>query len=187
MEKLREETIDSKRVFAGRVVSLRVDQVRLPSGRTATREVVEHPGAVALIAVNQRGEMILVRQYRQPVGRALLEIPAGKLQPGEDPMECARRELFEETGYTAGSLQLLTAYYTTPGFSDEKMYMFLATELVEGKPDLDEDEFLEVVHLPPAQARLLVYQGQVVDAKTIIGILMLCERLGAVKAAGDTG
>ncbi|MDH7479581.1 MAG: NUDIX hydrolase, partial [Syntrophomonadaceae bacterium] len=155
MEKLWEETIDSKRIFTGKMVSLRVDRVKLPSGQTATREVVEHPGAVALIAVNQQGEMVLVKQYRQPVGKVLLEIPAGKLQPGEDPVECARRELLEETGYAAGGLELLTAYYTTPGFSDEKMYLFLATELAEGKAALDEDEFLEVVHLPPAQARLL--------------------------------
>lgn len=175
---LREETLESRSVFQGKMINLRVDHVRLPNGETASREVVEHPGAVALIAVNPEGEMVLVRQFRQPTQEAMIEIPAGKLQKGEDPLECAHRELEEETGYTAGRMQLLTQYYTTPGFCDEKMFLYYASDLKAGGISPDEDEFLEVVHLPLETARRMVYQGEIKDAKTIIGVLMLCDWLG---------
>ncbi|NPV90373.1 MAG: NUDIX hydrolase [Firmicutes bacterium] len=160
------------------MIHLRVDTVKLPNGEEATREVVEHPGAVALIAVNQKDEMVFVKQFRQPVGEELIEIPAGKLQEGEDPMECALRELEEETGYTAGRIELISVYYTTPGFSDEKMYLYLATKLYDGEMKPDDDEFLEVVCIPPEKAREMVLRGELRDAKTMIGVLALCDRLG---------
>jgi ADP-ribose pyrophosphatase len=168
--RLFEKTISSDRIFEGKIINLRVDQVQLPDGKTATREIVEHPGAVVILAITANSELILVRQYRKPVNKELLELPAGKLTPGEDPLACARRELLEETGYQAGHLELISRYYTTPGFSDEVMYFYLATDLKEFKSCPDEDEFIEVERVDLFKARELVRSGQIEDAKTIIGV-----------------
>jgi len=169
--RLEETALGSRRVFEGKIINLRVDEVELPNGQRATREVVEHPGAVAIAAVTEEGEIVLVRQFRKPAGEVLLEIPAGKLDPGEEPLECARRELAEETGITASSLKPLLRYYTTPGFSNEVIHLFGAAGLKKGEAAPDKDEFLEVVFLPLREALDMVREGKICDAKTIIGIL----------------
>ena len=133
----------SKTIFEGKIVKVRVDTVELPNGKESTRECIEHPGAVAVIAQDNQNRICLVRQYRYPVSQQLLEIPAGKLSPGEDPLECARRELLEETGIVAKSWEKLYCYYSTPGFTDEIMHLYLATDLTRGASQPDEDEFLE--------------------------------------------
>jgi len=172
-EKFRERCFKSERIYTGRILNLRRDLVALPDGREASREVVEHTGAVAVVTLDEKGRVYLVRQYRYPVGRVTLEIPAGKLDPGETPEACARRELREEVGVVARSWEHLLTFYSTPGFSDEIMYLFLARDLSVEKAQPDEDEFLEIVSLPWQEALDKVWTGEIKDAKTIIGLLAL--------------
>lgn len=166
-----EKTLSSEIVYRGRVLNLRVDRVELPDGRNGSREVVEYPGAVTVVALTGDGEVLLVRQYRHAVGEELLELPAGKLEPGEDPERAARRELAEETGYTAAETRLLLSFYSTPGFTTEKMYLYLATGLAPGSPDPDPDEFISVVRVKLARAREMIREGLIRDAKSIVGLL----------------
>ena len=170
---LTERNIATKRIFDGQMISLRVDTVTLPNGGTATREVIEHPGAVAVVALTEAGELLMVRQYRYPIGDVLLEIPAGQRDRGETPLVCARRELEEETGYRAQKWQLLFSYYSAPGFTDELLYMLLATDLEPGEPHTDEEEFIEVVKVPLAEAVRMAERGEIRDSKTLIGIHVL--------------
>ncbi|MCL6638167.1 MAG: NUDIX hydrolase [Firmicutes bacterium] len=171
MSKYMEKLLASKRVFVGKVVSLRVDTVELPGGREGTREVVEYPGAVAVVAVNGRGEVYLVRQYRHAVGMELLEIPAGKMEKGEEAEVCARRELLEETGCEAREVKPLLRFFSTPGFTTEEMHLFLASGLTEGKQNPDDDEFIDVEKVPLERALEMVWSGQICDAKSVAGIL----------------
>ena len=166
-----EKRIASRYVFRGKILNVRVDTVVLPDGREGTREVVEYAGAVAILAVTEAGEVIMVRQYRYPVGRPLLEIPAGKVEEGEDPLSCARRELREETGYEAAKWGRLLTFYSTPGFTSEKMHLFLATNLKPGRQTPDTDEFVEVERLPWQKALEKVRKGEICDAKSIVGLL----------------
>jgi len=166
-----EKVLSSKRVYEGRIINLRVDTVAFPDGRTGTREVVEYAGAVAVVPVNERGELLLVRQYRHAVGKNLLEIPAGKLEPGEDPATCAERELLEETGYEAEQITRLISFYSTPGFTTEELHLFLATGLKLKEQDLDEDEFIDVVPVPFARALEMIWSDEICDAKSVAGIL----------------
>ncbi len=172
-EMLREKTISSQKIFEGKMLKLRVDTVALPNGETAEREVIEHPGAVAVIALTDLGELLMVRQYRHATGEILLEIPAGKRDRGENPLVCAQRELEEETGYRAKRWKELFSYYTTPGFSDERLDIIMAADLEAGEAHPDGEEFIEVVTMPVSDALRMVYQGEIRDAKTIIGVLML--------------
>jgi ADP-ribose pyrophosphatase len=172
--KLEEECIEKETVFKGRMLRLDRDKVRLPNGAETTREVVRHPGAVAVLPM--RGdELLLVRQYRYPIERVTLEIPAGKLDPGEEPHICAERELREETGYR-GFLEYLGTFYTTPGFTDEVMHLYKATDLVWDPLTADEDEFLNVERVSWEDAKKKALSGEYNDAKTILGILMLVGR-----------
>ena len=173
MEHGGHETIERETIFEGQVVRLYLDKVLLPNGKEAEREVVLHWGAVGMVALDDEDKVYLVKQYRHPVGRALIEIPAGKLGRGEEPLECARRELMEEIGYSAEEWRELTSFYTSPGFSDEKLHLFLARNLEEGVADPEEDEFLEVMHLPLQEALAMVARGEIQDSKTIVG-LALC-------------
>lgn len=116
----KEVTVNTNKIFEGKIINLRVDEVKLPNGKVTTREIVEHPGGVSIVAVNEEGKILLVKQYRKPAEESLLEIPAGKLEKGEDPLICAKRELLEETGYEASFIKHLITFYTTPGFSNEK-------------------------------------------------------------------
>ncbi|MDO7346266.1 ADP-ribose pyrophosphatase [Bacillus stercoris] len=185
MKSLEEKTIAKEQIFAGKVIDLFVEDVELPNGKTSKREIVKHPGAVAVLAVTDEGNIILVKQFRKPLERTIVEIPAGKLEKGEEPEYTALRELEEETGYTAKKLTKITAFYTSPGFADEIVHVFLAEELsvLEEKRELDEDEFVEVMEVTLEDALKLVESREVYDAKTAYAIqyLQLKEALQAQK------
>ena len=166
----KEETISSKEIFKGRILNLRVDTVRLPDSKESTREIVEHAGAVAIIALDEEGNIIMVRQYRKAVEQVLLEIPAGTLEAEEDPLVCAQRELREETGYTADHWQKILSYYSAPGFCNEQLHIYLAKGLHEGQGETDEDEFVETVRLPLLDAYQMIFSGEIVDGKSIISL-----------------
>jgi ADP-ribose pyrophosphatase len=168
----REEQISSRAVYRGRVVDLSVDQVRLVSGRSATREVIRHPGAVVILALDADDNVLLVRQYRYPTGRALLELPAGTLEPDEEPLDCAARELAEETGFRAGRWQKLGGFFSAPGFCTEYLHAFLATELREGESHADDDEELALLRMPLAEVWRRVDDGEIEDAKSLATLLL---------------
>ena len=160
----------SRKVYEGRILNLRLDEVRLPSGRIALREIVEHRPAVAMLPVMPDGTILLIRQYRDAIGQQILEIPAGILNSGESPREAARRELQEEIGYDAGLLEEWGSFFTSPGFSDEKVTVFLASDLVESRLEPDDDEFIHVVPVKPADIRDMLATGRVQDAKTVAAL-----------------
>ena len=169
---LREETIESNEVFTGKLVRLRVDRVRLPNGSEATREIVVHRGAICAVPLIDHENIIMVRQFRQAAGEALLELPAGTLEAGEDQFACVIRELKEETGYHSNKLTPLFKSYLAPGYSSEMLYTFLAEDLVEVGADLEPDEFMEIVQVPMRDAVGKILSGEIKDAKTICGIMM---------------
>ncbi len=171
MSKFKEITVGSKTVFDGRVFGVQVDSVLLPGGNPATREVVLHNGGASVVALDQDDNVYMVRQWRYPFHAELLELPAGKLGLGEDPMECAARELREETGMIAGKLLPLGEYLATPAYCTEVLHIYLALDLVKSQQCLDEGEFLEVVKIPFQNALEMVISGKIKDAKTQIGIL----------------
>ncbi|UVI32321.1 NUDIX hydrolase [Paenibacillus spongiae] len=168
-DEYRERTVHTEPVFQGKIISLQVDTVELPHGGTATREIVRHPGAAAVLAIID-GKMLVVEQYRKPMEKFQVEIPAGKLDAGEDPGIAAGRELEEETGYKAGRLKPLTAFYTSPGFADEKLFLYLAEDLVKGESRPDEDEFLNVEAITLEQAQQYIREERISDAKTILAV-----------------
>ena len=162
----------SQAIFDGHIIKVSVDTVTLPNGKTATREVVRHPVAVAVLAVTKHNEVILVRQYRYACGIELLEIPAGKLDIlGEDPVHCAYRELAEETPYTAQSMRLIHTFFTAAGFCDEKMYLYVADGIVKNSTvDADEDEFVELVTMSREQVQHALASNQIQDGKTLVAL-----------------
>lgn len=168
---MEEKFIKTIQEAKGSYLVFRQDLVELVNGRQATRDLVLHPGAVAVVAVTDQDEVILVRQFRYPVQEILYEIPAGKLDPGEDPLECAQRELVEETGYTARKWTRLTSIYTGPGFCNETIHIFLARELRENLAQPDEDEIIENYKIPLEKALEMVCTGEIKDAKSITGLL----------------
>jgi len=172
---LPERTTETKTLYEGNIVTFYVNTVVLPNGRTAKREIVGTPGAVAIVPLTDDGQVRLVRQYRAGVQEFLLEIPAGTLEPGEHPDEAAPRELAEETGDRANAWRLLTSIYTTPGICDEVIHIYLATGLSDGQNHLDDDEFIDVVTIPLAEAVERVHSGDIRDAKTIIGLLLAAQ------------
>ena len=179
MNKFQEKTIDTTKVFNGRIISLQVDDVELPDGNYSKREIVKHPGAVAVIAMTEEEKIVFVEQYRKPLERSLIEIPAGKLEPNEAPEITAVRELEEETGYTTEQMQYVTSFYTSPGFADELMHVYFTDNLIkldEAVP-LDEDEFVEVHYLSLVEAEQYVLEQKIYDAKTAYAILYLRNRL----------
>ena len=177
-ENLIEKKLSSENVFDGVLLHVKRDKVELPNGHEAVREWIAHPGASAIIPILPDGNIILVRQYRYPVGRVTLEIPAGKLDiPGEDPIKCAERELSEETGYTAKNIRKLTSIATTVGFTNEWIHIYAATELEAGNQHPDDDEFINCVKVPLAEAIKMVERGEIYDAKSAIGILLLRSEL----------
>ena len=171
------EIIESKEIFRGRVFDVTVDTVR-ERDKTYVREVVHHPGSAVIIPVFDDGTLALVRQYRHPAVGYLLEAPAGTLNEGERPAEGAARELEEELGFVAGHLEKLSEFYVSPGFCAEKMWVYLATELTETAQRLEEDEVVEVMHLPFSQALEMITSGEIEDAKTIIGLMLAAPRVG---------
>lgn len=171
-----EEIIGGETIYAGKLLTVRRDQVRLANGREAVREVVVHPGAVAVVPVLPDGRVVLVRQYRHAAGRALLEIPAGTLdQPGEAVEAAAARELREETGYSAAHLALLVAFYTAPGFCTERITLFLATGLTRGEQEPMDDEAITIEEVAIADLPVLIARGEIADAKTLTGLLLARE------------
>lgn len=175
---LIEKKISSENIFDGVLLHVRRDEVELPNGHKSVREWIKHPGASSVIPLLPDNQIILVRQFRYPVNQVTLEVPAGKLDaPGEDPVECAKRELSEETGYTAGKIWKLTTIATTVGFSDEIIHLYAATDLKSGKQHTDEDEFINTVKVPLTDAIELVETGKIVDSKSIISILLLAKQI----------
>ncbi|MBB6730469.1 NUDIX domain-containing protein [Cohnella zeiphila] len=164
-----EETVSSQPIYGGRIISLQVDTVKLPDGETATREIVKHPGAVAVIAMLE-DRMLVVEQFRKALERAQVEIPAGKLEPGEDPMEAAGRELEEETGYRARTIRHLRSFSTSPGFADEVIHLYLAEDLERGEVRLDDEEFLTCEAITAEQADDYLASGKIFDAKTVLAV-----------------
>jgi ADP-ribose pyrophosphatase len=172
------EFIDSKKVFSGRVIEVTVDTVR-EGEQTYTREVVHHRGSAVILPAFDDGTIALVRQYRHPAVKYLLELPAGTLDERERPEDGAARELEEELGLVAGKMEKLSEFFVSPGFCEEKMWLYLATELTETQQRLEDDEFIEVVRLPIDQALQMIAGGEIEDAKTIIGLMLAAPRLGA--------
>ena len=172
------QLIDSERVFRGRVFDVERDRLREASGMEMIREVVRHPGGAGGLPLYEDGRVGLVRQYRHPARRELLEIPAGRIEAGETPAECASREIADEIGARAGRLEKLAEFYSTPGFCEEKLFIFLATDLAPAPQHLDADEVLEVVRLPLAEAVRLAAAGEIEDAKTIIALLLAARKMG---------
>lgn len=170
---MHEKTIKREFVYTGRIINLRLDKVVLPDGRETLREVVEHPGAAAVVPVLPDGRVILVKQFRKPVEEVLLEIPAGKLEKGEDAESCVLRELEEETGFRAGKISKILEYFPSPGFSNECIHLFEACELQEGKKNLQQDELIEIVFLSVPEILKLIKNGKIKDSKTIIGMLIV--------------
>ena len=175
---LTEQTIESQRLFTGRILNLRVDTVRLSNGRESTREIVEHAGAAAAIPLLADDQVVLVRQWRQPVRQVLVEIPAGVVEKDESPEDCMCRELAEEIGYQPGRLQLLFTMYLAPGYSEELIHIFLADDLQPIQATADYDENLQVKILPFAEAVNKCLRGEIKDAKTIAGLLTVAARRG---------
>ena len=173
MGDLREHRVSGEVVFEGRVVGVRVDTASLPGGAIARREVVEHPPSVVVVPIDSNGDMVMVRQFRYPVGETLVEAPAGSVEDGELPEQSAQRELQEEIGYRAESLERLGSFWMSPGYCTELMHAFVARGLSPSALDPDDDENIEVVRRPLSEARALIERGEVRDAKTIAALLML--------------
>lgn len=178
------QILSSKEIFRGRVFDITIDTIR-EGDRTYQREIVHHPGSAVIIPIFNDGIIALVRQYRHPAVRYLLEAPAGTLKRGEVPEEGAARELEEELGFVAGRLQKLSEFFVSPGFCEEKMWIYLATELTKTKQQLEEDEILEVVRLPFSQALGMIRTGEIEDAKTIIGVMLAAPRVGPSMLEAD--
>jgi len=172
-EKLVEKKISSNKVFSGKIIKVYFDDIILPNNKKATREKVWHPGAVGIVPINENNEIILIRQYRYPVEEILIEIPAGKLDKNEPPEQCALRELREEVGATGGTLIHLASFFTTPGFSNELLHLYLAKDFINNKNNPDDDEFLQIVKIPLDECIIMVNKGIIKDAKSIIGILLV--------------
>jgi len=170
--------VSSRRAYTGKVIAVDVDTVRGPSGETFDLEIIRHAGAAAVVPVlsdltSPDPALLLIRHFRHAAGGSIWEVPAGVLKPGESPEACARRELTEETGATAGRIERLTTILTTPGFTDERIHLFLATELAAGEPNREHDEFIEVETVPLSRALGMIEKGEIQDGKTIAALLFL--------------
>ncbi|WP_338451728.1 NUDIX hydrolase [Niallia oryzisoli] len=172
MSLLEEKTLSTEKIFSGKVIDLQVDEVKLPNGKTAKRELIKHPGAVAIIAVTAENKIVMVEQFRKALEKTIIEIPAGKLEKGEKPADCARRELEEETGYDCESMVLLNSFYTSPGFADEIVHVYLAKGLKkkENAAGLDEDEFVNLMELSLDEAQQAIKEKRICDAKTVFAV-----------------
>jgi ADP-ribose pyrophosphatase len=171
LSKLEEKKLDGEVVYAGKFLEIHKDKVRLPDGKETFREYVHHPGAVAVVALTEEGAVILERQHRYPLRQDFVEIPAGKIDPGEDRLACAKRELLEETGYVAADWQRLGLIHNAIGYSDESIELWIARKLEKREAKLDAGEFLEVFMLPFEEALAMAQDGRITDVKTIIGLV----------------
>ena len=172
---IEEKTLSSQLIYEGRAVKLRVDTVEMPSGRKTTREIVEHSDCVAVVAVDSDGNVILVSQFRKPVEKELLEIPAGGIEPGEDPVSTVSRELREEIGYLPRKVDRIGGFYSAPGYCTEYLYLYLATDLVPSQLYAEDTENISLVRVPVSQILSLITSGKICDAKSIAGLLTFLE------------
>lgn len=175
MHQFEEKTIQTEKIYEGRIINVRVDDVSLPNGETSKRELISHQGGVAIIPVTREGKILFVKQYRKAIEKTLIEIPAGLIDEGEDPSETAVRELEEETGYTAKNISFVTSFYPSPGYTDELNYIYFSNELERLEEIIhgDDDEFIEVIALTLTEAKQYVRDKKIHDAKTIYAILYL--------------
>ena len=174
-----ETVLASERVYEGRILNLRVDEIRTSTGVEALREIVENGSAVAMVALDDQQHVVLVRQYRHAVRGVVIEVPAGKLDGDEDPLEGARRELREETGFRAGHFSQLGSFYPAPAWSTEFVYLYLATELVAGPTHLDADEAIDLLRVPLTEAIEMIHSGAITDGKTMAALLLTQQRLNS--------
>ncbi len=172
---VKETTISSDLIYTGKNIQLRVDTVEVPNKGYQKREIIEHKAVATIIAITPDNKIVLVKQYRKAVEKELYELPAGKIESGETPLDTAIRELKEETGYTASNLKLIHKYYTTPGFSNQMIFIYLAENLIPGEKQLEDDEFLDVYELDMDKAYNMVLTNEICDSKTIIGLLLIKE------------
>ena len=179
---MTEKTLSSKPIFSGQIIKLRVDTVEMPDGREATREIVEHADCIAVVTIDNEDNVLLVKQFRKPVEKDLLEIPAGAIDDGEDPETAVRRELREETGYVPGKLVPLGGFYSAPGFCTEYLHLYLASDLTPSPLIAEDTESIEVIRVPINQIMSLITSGGICDAKSIAGLLRFLEYR---KAQGD--
>jgi ADP-ribose pyrophosphatase len=161
-----------KPIYRGRVIDLGLEEVRLPNGMTVELEIVRHPGASAIVPLHDDGRVVMIRQYRHAAGGMIYEVPAGRLNAGEDPLDCARRELREEAGLTADRIERLGMIFTTPGFTNEKIHLFVARGLRSVGQQLDHDEVIEVIERPLAELMRMIERGEIVDGKTICALTL---------------
>ena len=170
-----EKTLSSQLVYEGRAVKLRVDTVQMASGRKTTREIVEHSDCVAIIAIDADDNLLLVKQYRKAVGKELLEIPAGGIDPGEDPITAVRRELREETGYLPRKVERLTGFYSAPGYCTEYLHLYLATDLIPSQLHAEDTANISLIRVPVGQISSLIASGSICDAKSLAGLFTFLE------------
>jgi len=166
-----EKTLSSQQIYDGRALKLRVETVKKPSGKTTTREIVEHSDCVAVVVLDSKNNAILVRQFRKAVGKILLEIPAGGIDPGEQPIDCVRRELQEEIGYLPNKIDKLGGFYAAPGYCSEYLHLYLATHLIPSQLEAEDTEDIEVVRAPLSRIPELIASGEICDAKSVAGLL----------------
>ncbi len=176
---VEEKTLSSQIIYTGRAIRLRVDTVRMPGGRETTREIVEHVECVAIIAIDDSDNVLLVNQFRKPVERKLLEIPAGGIEPGEDPVATVQREMREETGYLPQKVERLGGFYSAPGYGTEYLHLYLATDLILSPLQAEDTENIELTRVPLSRIRSLIDSGSICDAKSIAGLLIYLERCRA--------
>ena len=167
-----EKTLSTQQIYQGRAVNIRVDTVEKARGKQTTREVVEHSDCVAVVALDEQGSILLVRQFRHPVGKFLLEVPAGGIDPGEEPIDSVRRELQEEIGYLPRKIDKLGGFYATPGYGTEYLHCFLATDLVPARLVAEDTDDIELVRVSPDEIPRLIVSGEICDAKSIAALLM---------------
>lgn len=166
-----EKTLSSQQIYDGRAVKLRVETVAKPSGKTTTREIVEHSDCVAVVVLDSKNNAILVRQFRKAVGKILLEIPAGGIAPGEQPIACVRRELQEEIGYLPNKIDKLGGFYSAPGYCTEYLHLYVATHLIPSQLEAEDTKDIEVVRVPLSRIPELIASGEICDAKSVAGLL----------------
>ena len=167
-----EKTISSEMIYEGSILNLRKDKVHVKDNRISYREIIEHNGGVAIAAITAAGKMVLVRQYRKAAEKAVLEVPAGKIEANEDHKLAAERELKEETGYTAGKVKFITSFYSSVGYSTEVIYLYFATELTPGETNFDDNEAIDIQEYDLQDLKKMVLSGEIEDAKTIAAILL---------------
>lgn len=169
--------IGRKEIYKGKIFTVAEDTIEFEDGKIAKWDLVLHNGAAAIVPLTEDGDVILVKQFRNAEDGEVLEIPAGKLEKGEDPFECAKRELEEEVGYRSNNIQKICSMYSAVGFSDEKLHLYMATDLIPGKQNLDEDEYIQIERYPLKEAVKMIFTGEIKDSKTIVGLLAVNEML----------